>query len=82
MPASTQVIVQCARERECGIQIKPGNYAAHSAYLTLALEKHLPRLPTLNRLGRIHPVRALGAGCWTRGAILRARGAVPARTGR
>jgi hypothetical protein len=24
----------------------------------------------------------LGAGCWTRGAILRARGAVPARTGR
>lgn len=82
MRASLQVVVQCARERECGIQIQPGNYAAHSAYLTLALEKHLPRLPTLNRLGRIHPVRAGDAGRGTGCTVLRARGAVPARTGR
>ena len=82
MSGGTKVVVQCARERECGIQIKPGHYAAHSAHLALAVKEHLPRLPTLNRLGRIHPVRALGTGCWTRGAILRARGAVPARTGR
>ena len=82
MRASLQVVAQYARERECGIQIKPSDHAAHSAYLTLALEKHLPRLPTLNRLGRVHLVRAGSTGCRTRGAILRARGAVPARTGR
>ena len=82
MSGGTQVVVQCARERECGIQIKPSDHAAHSAYLTLALEKHLPRLPTLNRLGRVHPVRTGGTGRRAGGAILWARGAVPARAGR